>query len=888
MKTFAIVIFGLIFAQLNYTASGLTKLSLSSKSVSWTLENKNGTIKVPGSVPGGVYSDLIKAGVIGDILKGFNDVLTRWVAYDTWTYTGMFNVTEEQLSSAVAHLVLHGVDTYSQIKLNDQVLHYTNDMFFRYVLDVKQHLKVGSNELKVKFYSPIVAAKERSDDHFTAPNCVPPEYNGECHVNQIRKMQASFAWDWGPAFPSVGLWKAVEIEFYDTAILRTMMVHYVKRDKYWDLMITTLIESKMVASQINVTVNAGIKLEGDQTEHVQRMFTVNSRGDGHAEARINITISENTVRLWWPNGYGDQALYDLFVKVCTTGDRPECSARRKRIGFRTVKLIQADASTKVPNNSSAGHGLTFYFEVNGSPLFMKGSNWIPQHILPEYSYERSRTKQLLQAAADVHMSMLRVWGGGLYESDYFYQLCDQYGIMVWQDLPFACSMYPVDQEFITAVKLEVMQNVIELQSHPCIAVWSGNNENEAALRGNWYKTSSEFNRYQAEYVKLYVETIRPIVEDLDWMNPYLVSSPSNGLESESEGFIALNPYDPHFGDTHYYNYIADNWNDNTYPLTRFASEYGFQSLPSLSTMRQAAEKPEDFSLQSEYSKHRQHSPNGYMFIELQMDKRLKLEKNDTKYFEKFVFYSQVSQAMIIKTQTEYYRQSRDSWYTMGALYWQLNDVWQAPSWSGIEYGGKWKMLHYFAKRFFAPVLISPALLSTGDVVLYLLNDRLVPILNATVLVQVYKWDSFTPVYSQNYSAYAPKLSAGRQPYKLNVKNTDMKTVFLKFTLIADEVQAPVNFVFPTPLKEIEGLNKPNIKIHVHSPTKVGNEYRYQVEAVSDTIVLFLWLEADDISGHFEDNGFIVTEPNISTYFSTKKHIESKELQKKITYQYYLH
>lgn len=191
------------------------------------------------------------------------------------------------------------------------------------------------------------------------------------------------------------------------------------------------------------------------------------------------------------------------------------------------------------------------------------------------------------------------------------------------------------------MRLEVTQKVIDLQSHPSIVLWAGNNENEAALRGNWYSTNSEFNKYKAEYIQLYVTTIKPIVETLLGPNSYLVSSPGNGLESEAEGYIALNPYDPHFGDTHYYNYVADNWDESTFPLTRFASEYGFQSLPSLSTMKKAAEKPEDFSLDSEYSKHRQHSPNGYTFIEVQMDKRLHLDKNDTKYFEKFVFYSQV-------------------------------------------------------------------------------------------------------------------------------------------------------------------------------------------------------------------------------------------------------
>jgi beta-mannosidase len=190
------------------------------------------------------------------------------------------------------------------------------------------------------------------------------------------------------------------------------------------------------------------------------------------------------------------------------------------------------------------------------------------------------------------------------------------------------------------VKVEIEQNVIHLQSHPSIALWAGNNENEAALIGNWYGTSGEFEKYKAEYIKLYVDTIRPIVESLD-DNGYAVSSPSNGLKSELDGYIAKNPYDPHYGDTHYYNYMADNWDFNIYPRTRFASEYGFQSMPSLSTMRQATQNPSDFNLNSEYSRHRQHSPGGNNFIESQINKHLKLDQNDPKHFEKFVFYSQV-------------------------------------------------------------------------------------------------------------------------------------------------------------------------------------------------------------------------------------------------------
>lgn len=883
----ALVVALVLCTQISFVASVYTRLCLDSPKATWTLENKNGSIKVPGWVPGGVYSDLMKAGVIGDILTGFNDVLTRWVAYDTWTYTGHFNVNADQLGSSVAQLFLYGVDTIAYIEVNGSPVGSTNNMFVRYTFDVKEHLKQGLNELKLSFESPVAAAEKRSGLHFAAPNCVPAEYHGECHANQLRKMQASFSWDWGPAFPSVGLWKPAEIKFYDGAVLKTVTTKTKKKDNYWVLDITSYLDSSQKAELITVHIEASLNLEGGQTKMVARNVNVTTASDGTAQTIVQMILSDNVVRLWWPNGYGDQPLYDLRVAL-TCPTHGEVSRKQLRVGFRTLEMVQIDASSKL-GNATGGEGLTFHFEVNGYPLFMKGSNWIPAHALPEYGYDKARTDELLLSAKEAHMSMLRVWGGGVYEDRHFYDRCDEYGILIWQDFLFACSMYPADPEFLENVKTEIEQTVINLKSHPSIALWAGNNENEAALIGNWYGTNSQFDKYKEEYIKLYVDTIRPIVEDLD-DNDYEVSSPSNGLKSEMDGYVASNPYDPRFGDTHYYNYMADNWDLNIYPKTRFASEYGFQSMPSLATMRQATKNPEDFSVESLYSRHRQHSPGGYEAIENQMNKHMKLDKNDTKHFEKFVFYSQISQAMAIKAETEFYRQSQEDWYTMGALYWQLNDIWQAPSWSGIEYGGKWKMLHYAAKSFFAPVLVSPRLLGTGDVDVYLINDRFVPIIDAKIIVDVYNFTSLIPVCTQTYAANVPALSSKRQDFKIELWNRQTDEIFLRFTLQENGVRSsPRNFVFPKPLKVVKGLTKPNIQIKVSKQAKsvTANEYRYTVKVSVDRVVLFLWLDAGDLSGRFQDNGLIVTEPSITVTYSTSSNVDPRELQSKITYQYYV-
>ncbi|KAG6455463.1 beta-mannosidase [Manduca sexta] len=884
MKTFYIVFTSIV---LNFNNVFTSVLDLTN--AEWTVSNKNESIKISGSVPGGVYTDLHKASVIGDILSGFNDVLTRWVAHDTWTYTGKFNVNESQLNSLVAHMVFEGLDTVAYIELNDHPIGTTNNMFVRYVFDVKQQLKLGENQLTVVFESPIKVANSRSEKYFTAPACVPDQYNGECHANQLRKMQASFAWDWGPAFPSVGFWKPVTIEFYNNIIMRSVTTHIEKDDAFWYIKITAHIESSRNKKDIKSYMSASLKLEGNQKYIIGKDLDINTNDDGTSKADLSMTISQNIVKLWWPNGYGDQALYDLDVYLSTINDG-EISHKHLQIGFRTIELVEEDA-TKYLGNTTAGQGLTFYFKVNGYPLFMKGSNWIPAHILPELGSDRKRIDDLLTAAKDVHTSMIRVWGGGVYESDYFYRRCDQLGILVWQDFQFACAMYPIDTEFLNSVKTEVEQTVVRLQHHPSIALWAGNNENEAALRGNWYTRPQEFQRYKEEYIKLYVETIQPIVKSLDPGRRYLVSSPSNGLESEREGYIANNPYDAHYGDTHYYNYMADNWNLNIYPLTRFASEYGVQSLPSISTLKTATQDPKDLSFDSVFIRHRQHLPNGFTYMKQQIGKRLKLDENDTKYFEKFVFYSQISQAMSVKAETEFYRQNQATWHTMGVMYWQLNDVWQAPSWSSIEYGGKWKMLHYYAKSFLAPVLVSPRLLLSGDVDVYLLNDRFVPIVNGEITVDIFNFSSLIPIRSQTYVVQAEPLRSTKQNISINLWNEPNKEeIFVKFSLKADGItSSPFNFVFPKSLKDAVGLKEPRIQISVSKRTegRPDNGLQYNVDIRVDTIVLFLWLETNTNDGHFENNGFIVTQPHIRVKYTSKTNLTPTELEKLITYQYYI-
>lgn len=330
---------------------------------------------------------------------------------------------------------------------------------------------------------------------------------------------------------------------------------------------------------------------------------------------------------------------------------------------------------------------------------------------------------MLTAAKEAHMNMLRVWGGGVYESDYFYDLADEYGILIWQDLMFACAMYPVFNDFLASVRIEVAQNTRRLQHHPCIAIFATNNENEAALVQNWYGTKSEAARFRQEYRALYIDVVKKTVEENDKWRVCLSSSPSNGLKAINDSYISANPQDNNYGDIHYYNYVADGWNWSVYPRPRFVSEYGFQSYPALSSWGQATGGNDYLP---DLMKHRQHSPTGELPMLLLINRHLPLSSVPEKELvQAKIYFSQIAQAQAIKTETELYRTLRGSLAnTMGALYWQLNDVWVAPSWSSIDFLGKFKILHYFARKFLQPTSVIPILSPANVVEIHVVNDAL--------------------------------------------------------------------------------------------------------------------------------------------------------------------
>ncbi|XP_068981840.1 beta-mannosidase [Bombus flavifrons] len=848
----------------------------------------------PATVPGGIYTDLSKAHIIPNNFNENNDVTNRWVGNQSVTYTKGFYVNNTLLNAPKVVLIFHGVDTFATITLNAQKVGETSNMFLRYTFDVTKHLERGENLLEVSFSSPVKIAEalhnKQALKYVIPPICNPDSYNGECHVNYIRKMQASFSWDWGPAFPSMGIWKSVEIIPINEIYIMDVTTDIYKEGKFWNVIITLFLET---TSRSNTTCHISSILNINEQSNIHNTSNVNLQTD--TKSTILLKVPTNLVHEWWPNGYGNQTLYSLTVIAVTSTNVKQ---KTIRIGFRTVELVQ----------KTLKQGLSFYFQINNIPIFAKGSNFIPASIFPELTTKTDTIKHLLTSAKEANMNMLRVWGGGLYESELFYNIADEYGIMIWQDFMFACGMYPTTKDFLESVKKEVIQNVQRLKNHPSIVLWAGNNENEAALYGNWYETGTK-QIYKTDYIKLYVDLIKKEVEQLDSTRPFVISSPSNGLYTEKYNYIGKDPYSKLFGDVHYYNYFNNGWDMNQYPRARFSSEYGFQSLPSIYTMLPVTRTITDLDIDSNFFKHRQHLPLGTVYLKNLISKNLNLpdSQDSLRRFENYIYLSQINQAVSVKIQTEFYRQSKSDLneigegMTMGALYWQLNDVWQAPSWSSIDFDGRWKMLHYYAMEFFAPIIVT-YYINDMHLLIYIVSDMTYSIKNAILEVNLYAWNSIKPVQSYVHpniiieANTVTKIHNNLLEYSWILNSTALNECQSNFSTKSNCITtltlrdktgipiAPRNYIYPSNALKNIALPIANVSVKVNDNHLPGRYFNYpdiELELITNNIALFVWLEAGNICGRFSENGFHMFEDNKNVTFHACEFITPEVLKKSL-------
>ncbi|GFU32736.1 beta-mannosidase [Nephila pilipes] len=869
----------------NETFTTIKSASVLSLGGIWTAVSSNRSVVVTSKVPGSIYSDLRNHNIIQDPYFGKNDLLYRWVAHDSWTFTKKFKVECHLLQKKRVILVAHGLDTISKINLNGRFIGGSKNMFVRYLFDVKSTLQFN-NDIQISFTSAVKYAKIHHEiqvmNYVIPPTCPPPEQKGECHVNYIRKMQSSFSWDWGPSFPTQGIWKPLEIVGFDTLLIRDVTVFpEISNGKLRAMSISVYMEMasfESVNGTMTVYLNefvishSKVTIQPDETLHAKKTFKI-------------VSLQNFDIKLWWPNGLGDQPLYLLKVVF---SNNIETASKSINIGFRTVELVQEP----VPKSS----GLSFYFRVNGVPFFAKGSNWIPadsfqERITPEY------IEYLLQSAKDANMNMLRVWGGGIYESDQFYETADKLGLLIWQDFMFACALYPADQNFLNSVKTEITQQVRRLQHHPSLLLWAGNNENEQSIAGFWWPAvRSNLDQFKSDYVKLYIDTIMPIVTQEDPSRTFLPSSPSNGPQTVKEGWISKDPQDNHYGDVHFYSYFDDEWDPDTYPRARFVSEYGFQSYPSFESMANVTNKEDWTYPLSCLVSHRQHHPFGNLQISTMIAKHFKLPVASCKIkgFKDFLYLSQIIQAVAVKTESEKYRRSQSEIVngegkTMGALYWQLNDIWPGPSWASIEFGGKWKMLHYYAKNFFSPLLVSPYE-EKGEAVVSIVSDLSEPLNDLKLSVHVLKWSSLTPTYSEATTFKQPPRSS-QVVFRQNITNllqkggcSNRNYCFIYF--VVESAGKPNlksdNILLLSEFQYAKGLSRPDIYVSVTGPiiTEISN-FTFNIALKTNTVAPFVWLEVENTPGRFSDNGFILVQEKINILFYSRKNIRGEDIIKNL-------
>lgn len=832
----------------------------------WSIRNGNGSItKDKLKLPSGVYSALYGE----DVLLSYNDVNMRWIAYDNWTYSRTFKVEKSDYENCqFVNMTINGIDTLSTIYLNGDVLGQTDNMFVRYTFEIRSLLK-EENLLEIVIKSPVLEAKRLSDEltqknSNIPPNCPNARYNGECHMNMLRKMQASFSWDWGLAAPSMGIWKTVALEFYEVALIRDIDVSVQRNVSHWMMNIRVFLET-------------GIKKDfyGELTfyavELLSRPVVVSNRKNPikYTNPVVEFTqlIPVEDVALWWPNGYGEQKLYPLHFTMNTwlgkQGPKPRdrtISQKSLRIGFRTIELVQEELDD----------GNSFYFKVNNVPIFMKGTNYIPSHILPELSADQNRIRSLILAAKEAHMNMMRVWGGGIYESDYFYDLADLHGILIWQDMMFACAMYPTEPSFLDSVRTEVIQNAKRIARHASVAIIATNNENEVALAQDWYSTGINREKFDEDYRKLYVGTINHelrIISHSSRPDP-LISSPSNGVKGSEDRFISKNPQDPHYGDVHFYDISKDSWDPDIYPRPRFASEYGFQSLPSLKAWKQVLKGNDKIY---DLIKHRQHHPNGMMPITNMVLRHFHTPFEDPD-MEAMIYLSQVSQAMSVKVETELYRSLRSTEHrTMGALYWQLNDVWIAPSWSSIDFNGNYKILHHWAKEFLAPISIIALKGSSSDSVnVTLVRDDLADkVLEVDVAMNLYLWTDLYPKKSITWQAeLKPNSDHLNKVIPMNQIFTErftQKNSFVEFVLSSGTNVLSRTFFFPVIIKTASGIMNPLLTVEISSKycqqESVLNSYSLAIRVQRPALFVYIEvLHKEVLTYSLSKNGFMQVDP----------------------------
>jgi beta-mannosidase len=650
----------------------------------WMFQQESSSNWMDAVVPGCVHLDLLNHNLIPEPFFGLNEKEIQWISNQGWVYRLIFDTEKEIYKKKNKRLCFNGLDTYANIYLNGEKIISADNMFHPWEADVSTILLPEKNELIVVFRSPLkeIAPKMQSLGH-----SLPAENDQAGKTSPFtRKAPFHYGWDWGPCFVTLGIWKEVELVGWNQ----------------WHIEKVSIVTNKLTETSADLEVE--IKLMSESDEECQ--VAISEPRSGIVEKfESNLVTGKNIFKyllsirdpeLWWPVGHGEQPLYTFKIVISSNMFKQECT---KRIGIRDV-LIKRE---------KGGKGESFEIHVNNQPIFSKGANWIPADSfttrLTYKDYER-----LLGDAVKANMNTLRVWGGGIYEPDHFYDICDELGILVWQDFMFACSMYPADDMFLNSVKKEAEYQVNRLKHHPSIILWCGNNEIASGWLSWGWKEELPASVWD-DYKKLFHELLPDVCEKVDPSRLYWPSSPGHDLAQPEIDQVYGS------GDNHYWGvwHGGDDFDAFENNIGRFISEYGMQSFPEVGTIEKFSRK-KDLSLTSKVFEGHQKASLGNGNVLKYIDEYYTRPKD----FSRTVSLSQIMQAKAIRAAVEVHR--RNMPFCMGTLYWQLNDCWPGPSWSSIDYYGNWKALHYAAKKFYAPVLVSITE-KNGQVEVHIVNDQ---------------------------------------------------------------------------------------------------------------------------------------------------------------------
>lgn len=779
----------------------------------WRMREADSETWHSAHVPGSVYADLTADGTMPDPFWRENELDAFERMKKDYVYQRAFTVTEAQLAHAHVELVCEGLDTLAHVSLNGREIAFADNMHITWVWDVKEQLHAGENTLEIRFDSPILYCAKKAEE---APGW--ESSDATPGFRHLRKAHCMFGWDWGPRLPDAGIWRPIFLRTWDTARLENALMLQAHHDGVVDVTIRPEIAGESAWSA-EITAPDGEVLTLPETMAAEQVIAIQNP------------------QLWWPNGLGKQPLYRVTVRLAT-GD-----TRMWRIGLRTMTV----------SREKDEWGEEFCHVVNGMKVFAMGADYIPEdNILARVTPER--TRRLLEDCKAANFNAIRVWGGGYYPDDAFYDICDELGLLVWQDLMYACAFYDLTPDFERSIRVETHQNVARLRHHASLALICGNNEMEMFMAG---ANSALINHRTWEFVPTYPHHITDYVKMFEYILPAIVketapqtywwpASPSSGGNFDA-------PNDENRGDNHYW----DVWHGEK-PFTeyrkfffRYASEFGFQSFPCLKSVKQFT-LPDDRNIFSRVMERHQRNQaaNGKILSYLSQTFRY------PNSFDDLLYASQLMQAEAIRYGVEHWRRNRGR--CMGAIIWQLNDIWPVASWASIDYYGRWKALHYAAKRFFAPVMISaeeegelsqnpkineyhPAPLEKSFR-LNVCNETLRDVTGEVV------WALRTPdgaIVRQNQQTLTIPAMSAKWLDKVDCADASLTGHYVSFAFVVDDVAVSEGTCIFCAPKHFEFVD-PRLTVETRGDTLVVTSHAYAKQ---------VWLESEDADLLLDDNAF---------------------------------